>query len=446
MAAATVGNKLISLLAIFLLLRDAGGILPTLTTVDISREVTEKCVIAVFPSENGNLREIADEIGQLFLPAQVRARTRGVSGPGDGNKPSAANETRVTVGIIEEPFDPNDDRVRIKNSVSESENDVVIVFPQIKKDRTCLIPPPKSFLIGEAYHGPISKTHLLEFINIQCLTYVDASGGLNIEGLHRRGILDTMFYMRYLPESIEMIELSCGKDDGGYCSDKRIKRESGSMSEEESCHKKSNPSDSVNDGIHYSDDNLQNDKREAFNHHAAKYSGSNAPMAKCERISSPSKEDFINYYLKRSRPVVIPNGARHWPAFSKWTMEYLRELYGDKMVHIKLAPDGVFEGVEPASLWEDFNQFTVPEQVSSQLLYPDLVVVRPATQNLKFSEFLDLIQNVSDTKTKKRLIVFWPPKKIKYLASNLVFSIKLECKPKRTPVMIFDNFLCHETK
>ena len=142
MAAATVGNKLISLLAIFLLLRDAGGILPTLTTVDISREVTEKCVIAVFPSENGNLLEIADEIGQLFLPAQVRTRTQGVSGPGDGNKPSAANETRVTVGIIEEPFDQNDDRVRIKNSAFESENDVVIVFPQIRKDRTCLIPPP----------------------------------------------------------------------------------------------------------------------------------------------------------------------------------------------------------------------------------------------------------------------------------------------------------------
>ncbi|XP_041481825.1 uncharacterized protein LOC121428994 [Lytechinus variegatus] len=399
-ATATVVKKFIHVLVICFLLREVRGNLPTLTVSDIRTKVVEKCVIAVFPSDDENLLQTAEEIGQLFQPAQVRSRMPGVSGPGEGRKPLATTEAPVTVGIVEEPIDVNDDRLKIKNSASESKDNSVIIFPPIKKDRTCLLPPPKSFLTGEVYRGPISKALLLDFINIRCLTYVDVNGGLNIEGLHRQGILDTMFYMRYLPESVKMAKLSssCGKCDkpGGGCSESSKE----STTEEESCHKENVPSEPTVDDF---EENLQIDGSETFAHKATKYSQVlNTPMAECERISDPAKEDFINYYLKRSRPVVIPNGASHWPAFTKWTMEYLREMYGNKSVHIKLAPDGVFEGVEPATLWEDYGQFSVPEQVSSQLLYPDLVVVRPATQNVKFSEFLDLIQNSSNAKKSER--------------------------------------------
>ncbi|XP_022083576.1 jmjC domain-containing protein 7-like isoform X4 [Acanthaster planci] len=76
-------------------------------------------------------------------------------------------------------------------------------------------------------------------------------------------------------------------------------------------------------------------------------------------------------------------------------MEFLREHYSDKEVHIKLAPDGLFEGIDSSSNWEDYGTFKIPATVLDKLPFPDLVVVRPATMNLKFAEFLDMISNVS---------------------------------------------------
>ena len=101
-------------------------------------------------------------------------------------------------------------------------------------------------------------------------------------------------------------------------------------------------------------------------------------------------------YLMRSKPVIIEDGLQSWPAVSKWTNEFLNEQYGDDIVHIKLTPDGEFEGVENASLWEDYENFDIPAEVKAQLQFSDLVVVRPATQEVKFSEFLAIISSPSN--------------------------------------------------
>ena len=115
-------------------------------------------------------------------------------------------------------------------------------------------------------------------------------------------------------------------------------------------------------------------------------------QVQCPRLSRiPDRETFFQQFLLRSRPVVLENAAGSWPAMRRWTVEHLRALYGRKRVHVKLTPDGEFEGVESASLWRGYSDDWIPESVRSQLSQPDLVVVRPASVEIGFSQFLDYI-------------------------------------------------------
>lgn len=114
----------------------------------------------------------------------------------------------------------------------------------------------------------------------------------------------------------------------------------------------------------------------------------------CHRISSiPDKDSFFRQFLYRSRPVVIEAGVRNWPALRKWTTRYLKELYGSKKIHIKLTENGSFEGVESGALWDGYRDDWIPPNVRTQLPYPDLVVVRPATAEMKFADFLDFVES-----------------------------------------------------
>lgn len=114
--------------------------------------------------------------------------------------------------------------------------------------------------------------------------------------------------------------------------------------------------------------------------------------SKCTRVSSSiSKEEFFWEYLSRSRPVIIEGGASNWTALSKWRSDYLRQQYQYRQVHIKLTERGEFEGVESAQLWPGYSADRIPIEVREQLPFPDLVVVRPATADMTFAEFIDLI-------------------------------------------------------
>ncbi|MFP3832508.1 cupin-like domain-containing protein [Chryseobacterium sp. SIMBA_028] len=46
-------------------------------------------------------------------------------------------------------------------------------------------------------------------------------------------------------------------------------------------------------------------------------------------VDDISKEEFFEKYLKPRKPVVIKNMAKKWPAYQKWTMEYMKEVVGD---------------------------------------------------------------------------------------------------------------------
>lgn len=120
-------------------------------------------------------------------------------------------------------------------------------------------------------------------------------------------------------------------------------------------------------------------------------------IEECPIIDVPDQKTFFQNFLFRSRPVIIKGGAKHWPAMTKWSSKYLDELYGSKSIHIKLTEDGNFEGVEDTNLWDSYHNNWIPENVRMQLLYPDLVVVRPATAEMKFSEFLNYITSRNRT-------------------------------------------------
>eukprot|EP00118_Oscarella_pearsei_P018058 m.182497 g.182497 ORF g.182497 m.182497 type:complete len:482 (+) comp39295_c0_seq9:3846-5291(+) len=117
----------------------------------------------------------------------------------------------------------------------------------------------------------------------------------------------------------------------------------------------------------------------------------NRPSDRCDRIPMPGKREFFMEYLRRSRPVVIEKAAANWTAMKKWTMDFLRKSFGHERVHVKLAPGGEFEGCEEVKGWEDHGRFHVPDTVYEKLPFPDLVVVRPATLDINFSDFLNMV-------------------------------------------------------
>jgi hypothetical protein len=64
------------------------------------------------------------------------------------------------------------------------------------------------------------------------------------------------------------------------------------------------------------------------------------------RIDPPSAELFRREYVRRSRPVLIQGALDQWPGRESWSIEYLRERFGERMVPVgrvsdhRLAHDG----------------------------------------------------------------------------------------------------------
>ncbi len=51
-----------------------------------------------------------------------------------------------------------------------------------------------------------------------------------------------------------------------------------------------------------------------------------------ERVTKLTKKEFIENYYKKQRPVVITNQIEDWPAFTKWNLDFIKEIAGDKTV------------------------------------------------------------------------------------------------------------------
>jgi hypothetical protein len=50
------------------------------------------------------------------------------------------------------------------------------------------------------------------------------------------------------------------------------------------------------------------------------------------RVKTITKEEFLTHYFKPQKPVVIEQCIQHWPAYSKWNLDYMKTVAGDKIV------------------------------------------------------------------------------------------------------------------
>ena len=55
-------------------------------------------------------------------------------------------------------------------------------------------------------------------------------------------------------------------------------------------------------------------------------------LSQIDRVQTITKEDFLKNYFKPQKPVVIEKFIEDWPAFSKWSLDYMKEVAGDKTV------------------------------------------------------------------------------------------------------------------
>ncbi len=55
-------------------------------------------------------------------------------------------------------------------------------------------------------------------------------------------------------------------------------------------------------------------------------------LKKIDRVKTITTADFLENYFKPQKPVVIERFIEDWPAFTKWNLDYMAEVAGDKMV------------------------------------------------------------------------------------------------------------------
>ena len=87
-------------------------------------------------------------------------------------------------------------------------------------------------------------------------------------------------------------------------------------------------------------------------------------LKEIERVNTISKKDFYNNYVKKQKPVVIEKLTEDWPAYKKWSLNYIKEMAGDKIV--PLYDD------RPVSFKDGFNE---------------------AHAEMKMADYIDLLQS-----------------------------------------------------
>ncbi|WP_430411437.1 cupin-like domain-containing protein [Kordia sp.] len=92
----------------------------------------------------------------------------------------------------------------------------------------------------------------------------------------------------------------------------------------------------------------------------------NLNLQEIPRVKTITKEDFIKNYFKPQKPVVIENFIEDWPAYQKWSLDYMKEIAGDK--EVPLYDD------RPVDYKDGFNE---PHAKMKMAAYVDLLKTAP---------------------------------------------------------------------
>ena len=55
-------------------------------------------------------------------------------------------------------------------------------------------------------------------------------------------------------------------------------------------------------------------------------------LTQIDTVDTITKEDFLKNYFKPQKPLVIKSFIQDWPAYSKWNLDYMKAIAGDKTV------------------------------------------------------------------------------------------------------------------
>jgi len=111
-------------------------------------------------------------------------------------------------------------------------------------------------------------------------------------------------------------------------------------------------------------------------------------LTQIDCVDDISKEDFEKNYLNARRPLIIKNMAKNWPAYEKWSMDYMKTVVGDKIVPL----------------------------YDSSKADPSKPINAAATE-MKFSDYIELIKT---TPTDLRIFLFDPIKQAPKLLKDYI--------------------------
>jgi len=107
------------------------------------------------------------------------------------------------------------------------------------------------------------------------------------------------------------------------------------------------------------------------------------------RVNRISKSDFLRDYVRPQKPVVIERLIEDWPAYEKWSLDYIKEIAGDKTV----------------PLYDD-------RPISSEYKFNE------AHAEMKMSEYIDLLKSKP---TNYRIFLYHLMKKVPGLQKDFKF-------------------------
>lgn len=105
-------------------------------------------------------------------------------------------------------------------------------------------------------------------------------------------------------------------------------------------------------------------------------------------VDTITQEEFREKYLLPRKPVVIKDLARSWPAYQKWTMDYMKEVVGD--VEVPLYDSSKADPAAP---------------------------INSAAAKMKFGDYIDLIK---EKPTDLRIFLFDPMKSASQLLKDYI--------------------------
>lgn len=111
-------------------------------------------------------------------------------------------------------------------------------------------------------------------------------------------------------------------------------------------------------------------------------------LSQIDCVDDISKEDFEKNYLRTRRPLVIKNMAKNWPAYEKWSMDYMKTVVGDRLVPLY-----------------DSSKADPSKPINA------------SAANMKFGDYIDLIKS---TPTDLRIFLFDPIKQAPKLLDDYI--------------------------